>query len=185
MMMSEQPKLVIRDAVLKDIEQCLQLDSSFHTEHVWQMTIREESEETHITLRQQRLPRPLDADHNVDVQRLKNTIDPKQCFIVLKESTSNNLLGYLSMRVDLAYRIAYLHDLVIDTPYRRQRLGSRLINVAQLWANEQELNRIIFEVATINYPAIEFAKSQGFMYSGFNDQYLPNQEIALFYNLDL
>lgn len=185
MPMSEQPKLTIRDGIKSDIAKCIELDSSYHTEYVWQMNVREDIDETHITLRKQRLPRSLDASHVADEKRLKTTIEEKFCFIVLAESTPDSLLGYISLRVDPIYQVAYLQDVVIDQPYRRQHLGSRLLNVARLWATEKKLNRIIFEIPTTNYPCTEFAKSHGYTYSGFNDQFLPNQEIVLFFSLSL
>jgi len=183
--MSDQPKLIIRDGINSDIPRCCELDSNFRTEHVWQMTVRSDSDEITITLRKQRLPRPMDSEHEIDPKRLDHVLNQKQCFIVLEESTQNTLLGFISMRIDAAYQLAYIHDIVIDMPYRRQSLGTRLIHVARLWAEEQDVKQLILEVPTINYPAIEFAKSQGFVYCGFNDQYLPNQEIALFYGLSL
>lgn len=183
--MSEQAQLIIRDGKKADIEKCLQLDSGYHTEYVWQITIRDEADETRIALRQQRLPRALDSHHPLDANRLSHSLDQENCFIVMEESTSNMILGFVSMRIDAAYQFAYLQDIVIDEPYRHQGLGTRLVNVARLWADEQNLKRIIFEVPTVNFPAIEFAKSQGFTYCGFNDQYLPNQDIALFYCLTL
>jgi ribosomal protein S18 acetylase RimI-like enzyme len=182
MPMSEQPKLTIRDGIKSDIAKCVELDSSYHTEHVWQMNVREEIDETHITLRKQRLPRSLDASHLPDAKRLATTLEQKYCFIVLAESTSDTLLGYISLRVDPIYQFAYLQDIVIDTPYRRQHLGARLLNVAQLWATEKNLKRIIFEIPTTNHPCTEFAKSQGYAYCGFNDQFLPDQEIVLFFS---
>jgi|GEM_PF-294999 len=185
MPMSEQPKLVIRDGVKSDVLKCVSLDSTYQTEHVWQMNIREEIDETHITLRKQRLPRSLDASHPSDTKRLTATIEQQFCFIVLVESTSDTLLGYISLRVDPIYRVAYLQDIVVDKPYRRQQLGSRLVNVAQLWANENKLTRIIFEIPTTNNPCVEFAKSHGFSFCGFNDQFLPNQEIVMFFSLSL
>jgi len=185
MPMSDQPKLVIRDGIEEDVPKCTSLDSTYQTDHVWQMTVREELDETQITLRKQRLPRSLDASHPVNIKRLTTTIQHNYCFIVLEESTSDTLLGYISLRVDPIYRVAYLQDIVIDKPYRRQNLGTRLLNVARLWANEKKLERIIFEIPTTNYPCIEFATSHGFTYCGFNDQFLPHQEIAMFYSLSL
>lgn len=183
--MTQQPNLVVRDATLADIESCMELDMSYHTEHVWQMTMREELHEINITLRKQRLPRPLDAEHITDMERLRHTLDKAHCYIVIVESTTSTVIGYLSMRTDPTYKLAYIHDVVVDMPYRRQKMGARLINIAQLWANEHQLKRIIMEVPTTNYPTIEFAKAHGFTFSGFNDQYLPNQEIALFFTLAL
>jgi ribosomal protein S18 acetylase RimI-like enzyme len=185
MSMYEQPKLIIRDGVKEDILKCVGLDSTYQTEHVWQMTVREEIDETHITLRKQRLPRSLDASHPSDAKRLTTTIQQKYCFIILVESTSDTLMGYISLRVDPIYHVAYLQDIVIDKLYRRQNLGSRLLNVAQSWANENKLKQLIFEIPTTNHPCIEFAKSHGFSYCGFNDQFLPNQEIVMFFSLSL
>jgi hypothetical protein len=34
---------------------------------------------------------------------------------------------------------------------------------------------------TKNYPAIQFARAQGFVFCGFNDHYYMNQDIALFF----
>lgn len=183
--MSEQPKLIIRDGIEADIPKCIALDNTYQTEHVWQLNVREETNEIHISLRKQRLPRPLDAKHQLLADHLKIALEQKHCFIVLVESVSDTLLGYVCMRVDATHHVAYLQDIVIDKPYRRQGLGSRLINVAHLWANEKKLNHIIFEIPTTNNPCIEFAKTHRFEYCGFNDQYLPDQEIALFYSLSL
>jgi ribosomal protein S18 acetylase RimI-like enzyme len=177
--------LIIRDGIPSDIDKCLQLNSRFHTEHVLQMTVQNSTDAKHITLRKQRLPRALNGQHPIDRTRLDAAIHNRHCFIVLEESASHTILGFVSMRIESAYRLAYLQDLVIDSAYRHQGLGRRLINVARLWANEHNLNRIILEVSTVNFPAINFAESQGFVYCGFNDQYLPNQDIALFYSLTL
>lgn len=185
MSMSEQLKLVIRDGIAADIPKCVALDSTYQTEHVWQLNVREETNEIHISLRKQRLPRPLTTNHPLQARRLEIALTQKYCFIVLVESVSNTLLGYICMRTDTTHDVAYIQDIVIDEPYRRQGLGSRLINVAHLWANEKNLNHIIFEIPTTNNPCIEFAASHGFVYCGFNDQYLPDQEIALFYSLSL
>jgi len=183
--MSEQPKLIIRDGIEADIPKCIALDNTYQTEHVWQLHVQEEIDEINIALRKQRLPRPLDAGHPAEADRLKTALEQKYGFIVLVESVSDTLLGYICLRVDTTHHIAYLQDIIIDKPYRRQGFGSRLMNVARLWADEQKLKHIIFEIPTTNNPCIEFAKSHRYAYCGFNDQYLPDQEIALFYSLSL
>lgn len=184
--MTNLSQIIIRDGTLSDIPKCLQLDRKYHTEHVWQINIREEATETrHITLRKQRLPRPLDAIHNTDKTRLQHAIRQKGCFILMLEPESDMLLGYVSMRVNETYKIAHLQDIVVDKPFRKQGLGSRLLRIAQQWANEKNLNQIIFEIPTTNYPTIKFAQSHGSIFTGFNDHYLPSEEIALFFSLPL
>ena len=178
-----QSQLVIRDGIAADITWCLALDSGYQSEYVWQMTVQEETDEILISCRKQRLPRSLDAQHDASQRRLEMAIHRRHCFIVLQ--LTNQILGYISMRVDETCQIAYLQDIVIDRPWRRQSLGARLVAVAQLWAREHSLRQIIFEITTTNYPGIQFAKSQGFVFCGFNDRHFPNQEIAVFFSLSI
>lgn len=178
-------QLVIRDGIETDIAWCMALESDYRAEYVWQMTVQEAADEIFISCRKQRLPRPLDARHEVSQRRLEMAIRRRHCFIVLQESLTNRILGYISMRVDETCQIAYLQDIVIDKPWRRQSLGARLVTVAQLWARENSLRQIIFEITTTNYPGILFAKSQGFIFCGFNDRHFPNQEIAVFFSLSI
>ncbi len=181
----ESSQLVIRDGIEADIAYCLALESSYQAEYVWQMTLQEEADAIRISCRKQRLPRSLEAQHETSHRRLEMAIRQRHCFIVLQESLTNSLLGYISMRVDESRQIAYLQDIVIDRPWRRQSLGSRLTRVAQLWARENSLRQIIFEIPTTNYPCIQFAKAQGFVFCGFNDHLLPNREIAVFFGLSI
>ena len=178
-------QLTFRDAVEEDLPYCLALDASFQTEYVWQMTVQDSGDEIQINCRRQRLPRQLEARHPVDEQQLQSALWRESCFVVIEDKRSQHLLGYVTMRVDASGRVAYLQDLVIDSLYRRRSLGSRLVHVAKVWASEFRLRQIIFEIPMTNYPAIRFARSQGFDFCGFNDHHFANQEIALFFSLSI
>ena len=178
-------QLVIRDGIEIDIAHCLALDSDYQSDYVWQMTVREAAKDIQISCHEQRLPRPLDARHTPSQARLALAIRRRHCFIVLQETASSHILGYLSMRVDESCQLAYLQDIVVDKACRRQSLGARLIHVAQLWARENQLHQIIFEIPTTNYPCILFAKAQGFVFCGFNDHHFPDREIALFFGMSI
>ena len=178
-------QLIFRDGVDTDIPYCLALDSDFHSEHVWQMTVQEAGAEVQISCRQQRLPRQLDSRHDTDPQQLEWTLRQNYCFVVVQDKTNNHILGYVSMRVDQMSQVAYLQNIVIDRPYRRRSLGSRLVNVARMWASEYQLRQILFEIPTTNFPCILFAKALGFSFCGFNDHHFANREIALFFSLSI
>ena len=109
----------------------------------------------------------------------------KYCFVVVQDKSTNHILGFVSMRVDETSLVAYLQDIVIDKPYRRRSLGSRLVHVARVWASEYDLRQILFEIPTTNYPCIFFAKSLGFSFCGFNDHHFANREIAIFFSLSI
>lgn len=178
-------RLVFRDAVEADIPYCLALDSDFHTDHVWQMTVQEMSEEIQVNCRRQRLPRRLDTGHITDAAQLQAALLRNYCYVVIQDGGSNHILGYISMRVDEISQVGYLQDIVIDRPYRRRTLGSRLVHVARIWAGDYNLRQIIFEIPTTNYPCILFAQAMGFAFCGFNDHHFANREIAVFFSLSI
>ena len=109
----------------------------------------------------------------------------KYCFVVVQDKSTNHILGFVSMRVDETSQVAYLQDIVIDQPYRRRSLGSRLVHVARVWASEYDLRQILFEIPTTNYPCILFAQTLGFSFCGFNDHHFANREIAIFFSLSI
>ena len=178
-------KLTFRDAVGTDIPFCLALESDYQTEHVWQMTVQELGEEIQINCRRQRLPRRLDARYETDPARLELALMRDHCFVVVQDSSSNHILGFISMRIDSNSQVAYLQDIVIDRPYRRRSLGARLVHVGRVWASEYDLRQIIFEIPTTNYPCIMFAQSLGFTFCGYNDHHFANREIAVFFSLSI
>ena len=178
-------RLIFRDAVESDLPRCLALDASFHTEYVWQMTVDDGGDEIQVSCRRQRLPRQLVSQHPVDERQLRMALHMDNCFVVVEDPVSGQLVGYVTMRLDLSGRVAYLQDVVVDMLHRRRSLGARLVHVARVWASEFRLHQIIFEIPTTNYPAIRFAQSQGFAFCGFNDHHFANREIALFFSLSI
>lgn len=178
-------RLVFRDAVDDDVPYCLALESDYQTEHVWQMTVQELQDDIQISCRRQRLPRRLDARHTTDPSHLEDALRQESCFVVIQDSVSNHILGFISMRVDFKSQVAYLQDIVVDRPYRRRTLGSRLAHVGRVWASENSLRQIIFEIPTTNYPGILFAQTLGFSFCGFNDHHFANREIAVFFSLSI
>jgi RimJ/RimL family protein N-acetyltransferase len=179
--MSNTPNFLIRDAIENDIPTCLAMDDAYRTEYVWQTSINQDNEQTQIVFRKQRLPRVLEDKHLSNATRLKQALDKNQCFIVITNPEDKTLIGYLTMQVDPIYQIAYLQDIVIDRPHRRNHLASRLVAISKQWAQENRLNKIIFEIPTTNYPCIQFCLQNGFTFCGFNDQYLPNQDIVVLF----
>lgn len=178
-------KLIFRDALDDDLPRCLALDASFHSDYVWQMTVDDGGDDIQINCRRQRLPRQLISQHPVDERQLWMALRKDNCFVVVEDPHSGQIVGYVTMRLDLSGRVAYLQDLVVDLLHRRRSLGARLVHVARIWASEFRLQQIIFEIPTTNYPAIRFAQAQGFAFCGFNDHHFANREIALFFSLSI
>lgn len=176
------PAYMIRDGLLTDIERCMGLSHSYETDNVWQMSIRQEMSSWQISFRAEHLPRTVQAMHEPAASRLQRAYNqPESCFLVAVEKDGDTLLGYLSLRTEAAYGAAFIQDVVVEYPFRRQGVGTRLLNIAERWATELGLRRMFFETETHNYPSILFAQQRGYNLCGFNDQAYPNNNIAVYF----
>jgi len=180
--MSTTLSFLIRDGLESDVEPCSKLDHLYETDYVWQMNIQQEVGSWQVTFKTERLPRTLEAKYPSDERRINLALPDNQCFLVAVSRDEPELLAYLTMRNDPVYHIALVQDLVVSRPYRRHGIGKRLLSVARTWAKEHQLTRLMVEIQTKNYPGINFCQSSGFAFCGFNDRYMPNQDIAVFFS---
>lgn len=171
----------IRDGIESDIAVCLELDHNFETDHVWQMNITNDNDNWQISFRKERLPRAVQVEHPVNERRLRLSLPEDQCFLVTADRNEPDIIAYLSMRYDPVWQTAWLQDIVVDADLRRQKLGTRLFKIARRWAQEHEAKRIMVETRTKNYPMIKFCTQNGLNFCGYNDNYLENQDIAVFF----
>lgn len=183
--MSSFSGFLIRDGLESDISACLQLDHSYESDYVWQMTTEEGKGRWQISFNVQRLPRTLETSYQANAHHLRLSIPHDQCFLVAVAKGTHEYLGYLTLRHDPVHQIALVQDVVISLPYRRQRIGTRLLNAARQWAREQQALQLTIELQTKNFPGITFTQHAGFRFSGYNDQYFPSQDIALFFSQSL
>jgi ribosomal protein S18 acetylase RimI-like enzyme len=158
---------------------CLDLDHSTLTEYVWQMDVREEGDEIAVRYRTVRLPRPMDVGYPRDHDSLAQAWERRDCFLVA--AADDVVLGYVNLRIDAIRTRGWIQDLVVGKPFRRRRIGRALLEQATRWAMLHQISHLTLEMQTKNYPAIQFARAQGFVFCGFNDHYYMNQDIAVFF----
>ena len=85
-------------------------------------------------------------------------------------------------------RYAIIWDIAVNPPFRRQGVGSRLIEQAIAWARERHLPGVMLETQNINVAACRLYERCGFVLGGF-DSYLyrgimpGTNEIALYWYL--
>ncbi len=177
--------LLIRDGLESDIPGCLALDHSYETEFVWQMRLQDNPELREIAFQRERLPRMLENEWPKDEHRLRLALDKDHCLLVAEDREAHEILAYLTMRNDPVYHVANLQDLMVSRPYRRRRIGTRMLNIARNWARQHHLRELTVELQTQNYPGILFSQRAGLAFCGFNDHYFPNQDIAIFFSESL
>lgn len=176
---------VIRDAVAADIEDCLALNHDYETEHIWRMDMLAEGDGWRVNFRKDRLPRRSSMTHESDESRLRLALPQEICYLVAAGKDTPIILGYLTLHPNPIHKIGLIQDIVVSQEFRQQGIGSRLLTVARLWAQEHKLQTLMVEVSTKNYPAIQFLQNRGLRFCGFNDLYFTNQDISVFFGQTL
>lgn len=95
--------------------------------------------------------------------------------------THSDILGYVGLAVDGSRHVAWITTGAVQLDYRRQGIGTHLLNEARTWADRYRLRSLLIELQTKNYPAINFFQKNGFFFSGYNNAYYATHEIALFF----
>jgi GNAT superfamily N-acetyltransferase len=108
-----------------------------------------------------------------------------QAALLLVAESGPALLGYLILSLGPPPATAWVTDLVVDLPHRRQGMATGLLGVARRWCLEQGIARMVLEMQSKNFPCISLARKLGFVHSGYHDRYYPDEDIALFFTLSL
>jgi GNAT superfamily N-acetyltransferase len=177
------PEVQVRSAVSTDLPVITALDHGYSTDYVWQMDAREEGGEVRISFRNVRLPRSVRVAFPRDPHNLIEAWNRRVCFLVAEEA--GHIKGYLNLTLAAAPGAGWLADLCVERRLRRTGVGSVLLAASLQWARANRLQRVVIETQSKNYPAICFAHKHGFVYCGYNDRYYPNQDVALFFGMNL
>lgn len=173
----------IRQAISSDIPTLIALDHGYSTDHVWQMSFERTSSQIGATFREIRLPRPMRVTYPRDPERLADEWTLRSALLVAENG--ENLVGYLSIVEGPSQAMGWITDLVVSLRHRRQGVASRLLGATREWCRERGVARLFLEMQSKNYPAVCLARKMGFVFSGYSDQYYPDQDIALFFSLML
>lgn len=176
-------QFVIRNAISSDIPLLTQLDHGYSTDHVWQMAVRREREEIAVSFREVRLPRTMRVTYPRDPQRLIDEWTLRSAIFIAEHDSQQ--IGYIAFIEGPAPKSAWVTDLIVGLPDRRQGVASQLLSAGIEWCKTRKLDLFFMEMQSKNYPAISLAKKMGLRFTGYSDIYFPDQDIALFFTLVL
>lgn len=171
--------IAVRPGEEADFPSLLELDHGYATEYVWQMEVDQGAPRMGARFRETRLPRPMTVSYPRQKERLQ--AEWKQRAGILVAEQSGKLCGYASLATGLAPGAVCLTDLVVAASQRRNGIGTRLLLAAQNWARQHGHERLVLEMQSKNHPAIRLAQKLAFEFSGYNDHYYENKDIALFF----
>lgn len=173
------PFFEIRPASATDITRLIALDHSCSSDYVWQLELRREAGQTTASFREVRLPRSIDVKYPRDPSSLSDEWMRRDVALVALEEGSP--IGYICSTVEYASSVAWVTDLVVAPLQRRKGAASTLLTATQSWALERGVRRLILEMQSKNQAYIRLAQKFGYEFCGYNDQYYPTQDVALFF----
>jgi ribosomal protein S18 acetylase RimI-like enzyme len=169
----------IRPASVSDIPRLIVLDHSGQSDYVWQLELRREVGQVTASFREVRLPRSIDVKYPRNPSTLSDEWMRRDVALVALEN--GNPVGYLCATVEYASSVAWVTDLAVSPLQRRKGAASALLTAAQTWASERNVRRLILEMQSKNQAYIRLAQKFGYEFCGYNDQYYPTQDVALFF----
>ncbi len=170
-------------ADLRDLTACLMLDGSYETDHVWQVVQQQEGEDMVARFRVVQLPRTTRVRYPSWNEALLAHQERGDLILVAAQATE--VLGYIDQETQPDQDIAWIHHLVVAAPYRRQGIGTALLQRGIQHARQEGLAQMMVIVQSKNYPAITFFQHHGFTFCGYNERFYRNQDIGLYFGRGL
>ena len=168
-----------RPANSNDFPRLMAMDHSCSSDYVWQLELRSEPKRVTVNFHEVRLPRSVKVTYPRNPSALADEWSKRDVLLVALQE--ENPVGYISAIDDRASGIVWVMDLVVAPDARRQGAASALLLATQDWALERGVRRIVLETQSKNHPCIRLAQKFGYEFCGYNDQYYPTQDVALFF----
>ncbi len=169
----------LRPTIASDVPRLMALDHDTSSDYVWQLELRRETGQIVATFREVRLPRPIPLVYPHDKFALAD--EWKRKSMMFTAISGPDIIGYVAIVERSAASVAWVTDLVVGAPARRQGVASALLSSTQEWAVKRGLHSVMIEMQSKNLPAIRMAQKHGYEFCGYNDHYYLSQDVALFF----
>jgi GNAT superfamily N-acetyltransferase len=169
----------VRPANATDISHMMAFDHSCMSDNVWQMELRREAGQVTANFREVRLPRSISVAYPRNPASLADEWKRRGRVMVAVHEKAP--IGYICVTDERNSAMAWVTDIVVAPDHRRKGAGSTLLTAAQAWASERRVGRLVLEMQSKNQAYIHLAQKFGYEFCGYNDQYYPTQDVALFF----
>ncbi|MBC7879676.1 MAG: GNAT family N-acetyltransferase [Anaerolineales bacterium] len=174
------PEIQLRPTVATDLPRLMNFDHSITSESVWQLELRRDNGQVTAAFREVRLPRSVSLTYPHNPFALAD--DWKRKSMMYTAYIGQDSAGYISLLERGTESVVWVTDLVVNVADRRLGVAAAMLAAAQDWAAERSHRRLILEMQSKNLPGIRLAQKFGYEFSGYNDHYYINQDVALFFS---
>lgn len=175
------PEIEIRPAMVEDIPQLVVLDHDYVTEYAWQVDFYHDIGESQfqVHFRKIHLPRSVRVNYPRPPNALLRDWQARSELLVTLHD--GQVMGYISLSLDLAPATTWVTDLVVSGRFRRQGVATACVLAGLEWAAGHGCSRMVLEMQPKNDPGIRLAQKLGFEFCGYADSYYLNRDIAFFF----
>jgi len=173
------PEIDIRIVKQEDLSVMIELDHSYKTNHILRMEVNEEGNQINTSFHQVRLPRTTTIQYPRDEDNLIHSW--QLCTSIYVGTIRGEIVSYIGLEEISPSSVVRIRDIVVSPSYRRMGIASGLIFSAEKWAASRKYSLMILEMQPKNDPAIHLARKLGYSFSGFQNRFYPNQEMAVFF----
>jgi GNAT superfamily N-acetyltransferase len=173
------PTFEIRPAIANDLPRLMAIDHACLSDYVWQLELRRENAQLTVNFREVRLPRSVLVTYPRNPFALADEWQRQD--VILVAVAEEAPVGYICATEERTASIAWVTDIVVAQDRRRQGAASALLGEVQKWALGRGVKRLVLEMQSKNQPCIRLAQKFGYDFCGYNDQYYPTQDVALFF----
>lgn len=155
------------------------MDVSYSTESVWQLRSQQNGETYESVLEPVRLPRPLTLrDPLWGADGVASVGDDG---VLLVAESLLGVVGFALVIADAVRNVNQIVMLAVAGHARRQGIGQRLLAATIDAARGRGGRAVCTTLQARNHPAIDFVRAAGFALSGYDEQYYPSNDVALFF----
>jgi ribosomal protein S18 acetylase RimI-like enzyme len=171
-------EIEIRSTISTDLARLAALDHTIDTDYVWQLDLHREAGQVEVSLREVRMPRTVRLGYPRPASELPDTWHLRP---MLSAMIGMEAVAYLRFTDEIVPHAVWITDVVVGRPVRGRGLARKLIGAAEAWGLQRGLRRAIIEAQSKNAPAVRMVQKLGFEFCGYNDQYYPARDVALFF----
>ncbi|NSW53598.1 MAG: GNAT family N-acetyltransferase [Anaerolineae bacterium] len=174
------PKIEIMPCTPQEAASLYSMNHAYFTDFTWQMDRKIEPLAVGTRFHQVRLPRQMIVEPPLTAEeRLTQNL---QADTALVASHDQETVGYVVLQKMHNAKAVRVIDFVVRQKMRRKGIGTALLLAAQDWSLHEGCQRILVEVQSKNYPAIQLVTRLGYEYCGFHEYHFANHDIVVFFS---
>lgn len=173
------PEIEIRQVIQADLPEMIAIDHSYLTNHVLKMELFQEENSIRVDFHSSRLPREMTIHYPRNEEDLLASWQKSTSILVGR--IKGKLVSYIGIEEKRSSGIVKIKDLVVENSNRRLGIASGLLLATENWASKRNNSIVILEMQIKNDPMINLSRKLGYSFSGFQNCYFPNHDLALFF----